>query len=169
MTDFSKLEARLDAALLTLGTGSKPSRADADALSALNGQVTDLKKESEERNAKITVANEQLEIARSKITRLREIMEEQKDSVAAQDKEAENLRTSQAEAITQRDKARDYTLQLKEANFELRKKNEEMVGDAELINRNLERDMAQLKEQHDLDLAEVNTILTRLTPLVEGN
>lgn len=165
MTDFSKLEARLDAALKTLGQGAKPTGSS----TVLEGQVTDLKKKSQERNAQVEAIGGQLVIARDKIINLRKVVTQQADSISAQEKRAENLQGSQAEAIKQRDKAREYTLLLKEANFELRKKNEEMVGDPSLINDNLERDMAQLKEQHDLDLTEVNTILARLTPLVEGN
>jgi len=169
MTEFSKLEARLDAALGILAKGGKTSASDAGKIKSLQAQIVEIHKESKADKAKSTAVSEQLEVARSKIIRLKEVVAEQKDSIASLMREAENLRASQADAIAQRDKAREYTLQLKEANFELRKKNEEMVGDPELINRNLERDMAQLKEQHDLDLEEVNSILARLTPLVEGN
>lgn len=169
MTEFSKLEARLDAALGVLAKGGKTSAGDAEKIRSLQAQIVEIHKESQADKAKLTAVNEQLEVARGKIVRLKEVVAEQKDATASLMREAENLRASQADAIAQRDKAREYTLQLKEANFELRKKNEEMIGDPELINKNLERDMAQLKEQHDLDLEEVNSILARLTPLVEGN
>ncbi len=169
MTEFSKLEARLDAALGVLAAGGKTSKGDAANLAALEGQVADLKKETATGAAQVKSVTEQLETARGKIARLKEVVGEQKDSVLSCNNEAANLKESQADAIAQRDKAREYTLQLKEANFELRRKNEEMVGDPELINSNLEREIAQLKEQHDIDLEEVNNILARLTPLVEGN
>jgi len=169
MTEFLKLEARLDVALKTLSKGEKPSNEASGKLAAMNSQVADLKKESTAHNAEIEAVNGQLVVAQGKIVRLRDMVTEQVDANKVLENEAVNLRSSQGEATKQRDKAREYTLQLKEANFELRKKNEELVGDPALINQNLERDITQLQEQHDLDLIEVNTILARLTPLVEGN
>ena len=52
-------------------------------------------------------------------------------------------------------------------NADLRKANKSKEV-ADLINKSLEAEVAQLREEREQDLAEVNSLLARLQPLVEG-
>ncbi|MCP5075905.1 MAG: hypothetical protein GY947_21765 [Rhodobacteraceae bacterium] len=173
MNDFSELEDRLDRALESLSEGGNASVEQKEELSALNTQVTDLQGKLTAARAEQETANSQLEKARAHAKSLKETAskgrEDAAENTTALEKQITALKSSQEDALSQRDKARLFSRQLKEQITELRKKNENMVGDPTLINSGLEQELAELKEQRNVDLEEVNTILSRLTPLVEGN
>jgi len=169
MTEFSQLEARLDAALGVLIASTGASAEDSANVQELHDELAAVQKEKDALDVRITKAGEQLVSTKARVGRLRDGAAMLNDTIAAKDKEIANLKEAHQEALGQRDKARGYAQQQKEANVTLRKANEELVGNPDLINTNLEREMEQLQAQHDIDLEEVNTILARLTPLVEGN
>ena len=83
-------------------------------------------------------------------------------------KQIDALDKARASSEEELDKTRQYNKHLKKMNTSLRKANEGNVGDPELINASLETELEQIKAQRDIDLEEVNGILARLTPLVEG-
>ena len=176
MTDFSQLEARLDAALgVLVATGADSEKDDAkiqelrEQIKELRDQLASVQSDKKALEVRIKKAGEQLVSTKARVNRLRDGAAMLNDTIAAKDKEIAALKEAHQEALGQRDKARGYVQQIKEANVALRKANEALVGDPELINSNLEREMEQLQAQHDIDIEEVNTILARLTPLVEGN
>lgn len=176
MTDFSQLEARLDAALEVLVVKRATSGNDDAKIQELSAQVKELQEkaialEAEKKALEVRIkkAGEQLVSTKVRVGRLRDGAAMLNDTIAAKGKEIAALKDAHQEALVQRDMARGYVQQIKEANVALRKANEANIGDPDLINSNLEREMEQLQAQHDIDLEEVNTILARLTPLVEGN
>ncbi len=176
MTDFSKLEARLDAALGVLVAKGAGSGSDDAKVQELRAQVNELRDkiavldaDKQSLEVRIKKAGEQLVSTKARVGRLRDGAAMLNDTIAAKDKEIAALKQAHQDALGQRDKARGYVQQLKETNIALRKANEEKVGNPDLINASLEQEMEQLQAQHDIDLDEVNTIISRLTPLVEGN
>jgi len=180
MNDFSTLETRLDTALARLAQGGGVSAEQAKKLASAEAQLADIKQENVNLAAAVEASKAeagnlaaQLEKARSRVRGFKAVVESQKTEAEESEKayasQISALETAQAETLAQRDKSREYSRQLKESAAELRSKNEEMVGDPDLINSGLALELAQLKEQRDFDLEEVNGILNRLTPLVEGN
>ena len=180
MNDFSKFETRLDAALTALNAGGGASAGDAEKLTAAEVSLAELKQENNNLNATVKAAvaeketlTRKLEKARNRVVEFRDRSEaleaEKKGSEEASQNQISALETSQREALEQRDKAREYSQKLKQDMTELRAQNEKMIGDPDKVNDSLKAELAQLKEQRDVDLEEVNGILSRLTPLVEGN
>ncbi|MCP5085862.1 MAG: hypothetical protein GY952_03525 [Rhodobacteraceae bacterium] len=173
MNDFSNLEDRLDRALKTLGEGGRASAKQQEEMNALQTQVSDLQGKLTAARAEQETANTQLDKARARVKSLKEAkgksQKEARESTSALEKQISTMKSSQEKALEKLDKAHLFSQRLKEQIAELRKKNEEMVGDPSLINTGLEQELTQLKEQRNVDLEEVNMILSRLTPLVEGN
>ena len=110
--------------------------------------------------------------ARDRVDALEKEVASSADSAEAQRgamvKQIDALDKARASSVEELDKTRQYNKHLKELNASLRKANEDNVGDPELINSSLEAELEQIKAQRDIDLEEVNGILARLTPLVEG-
>ena len=57
---------------------------------------------------------------------------------------------------------------MRKLNAKLRKANAQNVGDANLINSALEAENEELQSQREADLVEINGLIARLAPLVEG-
>ncbi len=173
MNEISKLEARLDTALATLGEAGAGAANQQEKFGKLQLQVTDLQGKLTATNAELETANRQLERARNRSNSHKEmadrLKEEGAENAAAQEKHIAALKASQLDAVAQRDKAREFNQSLKKNISDLRRRNEEMIGDPELINTGVVQELSQLKEQRTVDMEEVNAILSRLTPLVEGN
>lgn len=171
MTQFPKIQARLDAAIAIIENASAGG-ADPAEVEKLSQDVAKATKATKAAQDEAASAAEALKTARARVETLEKELAEKADS-------AEAGRTAMIKQIDALDKARtaneeelaktkQYNKHLKKLNTSLRKANEDNVGDPELINQSLEAELEQIKAQRDVDLAEVNGILARLTPLVEG-
>lgn len=180
MNDFSKFETRLDAALEALNAGGGASAEAAEKLAAAEASLSEVKQENNNLNAVVKAAEAEkatltrkLEKARNRVVEFRDKVEALKAEKDGEDEATRNqiaaLEQSQQRALELREKARENNRKLKQDMAELRAQNEAMIGDPDKVNDSLKAELAQLKEQRDVDLEEVNGILSRLTPLVEGN
>lgn len=157
MTDISQLESRLDAALSAVGQKLSDAAQGAEVAEKLKLET-----------AKVESLSGQLERARAKVVALRADLQKRDVDGADLQAQIDALKSEAADLTEQRDKARAYASNLKSTQAEMRKQLEANVSDPDLINRALEQEMEHMSEQHAADLAEVNGILARLTPLVEG-
>lgn len=164
MTEFAELNARLDVALELIGV--RASGPDPVELEKLNAHVIEL--EAELSLASEALADSQLELEQSRHEGLgqTQMSEEQRIAMLGQ---IHTLDKARVDGEVQLAKSWQYNKHLKELNSNLRIRNEENVGDAGLINASLEAELEQIKAQRILDLEQVNSILARMTPLVESN
>ncbi len=171
MTQFPKIQARLDAAIAII-EGASVGGADPAEVNKLTTDLATAAKATKTAQDEAASAADALKTARARVEALEKELAEKTSA-------AETGHTEMSKQIDALDKARaaheedlaktkQYNKHLKKLNTSLRKANEENVGDPELINQSLETQLEQIKAQRDVDLAEVNGILARLTPLVEG-
>ncbi|WP_157888265.1 hypothetical protein [Neptunicoccus sediminis] len=165
MTQFPKIQARFDAALAVFEDAADNS-ADAGKLEEQAATIERLKEE-------LTTAQDALDEAKARIDEVeaerKAALEKAENQRVALVKQIDTLDKARATNENNLTKARQYNKHLKKLNSGLRKQNEAHVGDVDLINASLEAEINQIKEQRDVDLEEVNGILARMTPLVEGN
>ena len=167
MTQFPKMQARFDAALEIIegDSGGDGNAADTEKLAknlaAAEKTANTASDVAKAAQAEAASASEALQKARERVDALEKEVASGADGAEAQ-------RAAMIKQIDALDKARQYNKHLKKLNTSLRKANEDNVGDPELINASLVTELEQIKAQRDIDLEEVNGILARLTPLVEG-
>lgn len=192
MTEFPKVQARFDAAMAII-EGASTGGADPEETKKLSAELSEVQKSADaagkakkaaEADAK--VAKEELAAAKIKAEAASKALKDAETKVAALEKDVaakeEGSEAQRAAMIKQIDaldkaransdknlsKARQYNKHLKKLNASLRKANEANVAKPDLINKSLETELEQIKEQRDVDLEQVNGVLARLTPLVEG-
>ncbi len=171
MTQFPKIQARLDAALKTI-EGASAGGADPEDVKKLADQVASAEKDAAAAKEEAASAAKALKKARQRVDVLEKELAQKDEGADAQRtamvKQIDALDKARAAVDAELDKTRQYNKHLKKMNASLRKANESNVGDPDLINQSLEAELEQIKAQRDVDLEEVNGILARLTPLVEG-
>jgi hypothetical protein len=178
MTQFSKMQARFDAALEIIegASGGDGNAAETEKLAknlaAAEKTANTASDVAKAAQAEAASASEALQKARERVDALEKEVASGADGAEAQRaamiKQIDALDKARASSEEELDKTRQYNKHLKKLNTSLRKANEDNVGDPELINASLVTELEQIKAQRDIDLEEVNGILARLTPLVEG-
>jgi chromosome segregation ATPase len=163
--DAVKLAADLAAAEKTANTAGDVAKAAQDELAATKAELKTAQDQAAAAAADLAKAQEQVAALEKDIETKVGGSEAQR---AAMIKQIDALDKARAASQEELDQARKHNQQLKVLNDKLRVANEANVGDPDLINEALETELEQIKEQRDADLAEVNGILARLTPLVEG-
>jgi septal ring factor EnvC (AmiA/AmiB activator) len=106
MTDFSQLEARLDAALgVLVATDAASGKNDAE-IQELNAQIKELRdqlaavqSDKKALEVRIKKAGEQLVSTKARVNRLRDGAAMLNDTIAAKDKEIAALREAHQEAL----------------------------------------------------------------------
>lgn len=166
MANLKKLEARFEAALATLGTGGE----DTDKL---NQRVSELEKALSVATDNANKSKKALDDVKKELDALREETNAQdemdEEDFNALNRRVENLTRAQEDAYEDRNRAKKYNQYIRKLNAELRKSNEANLENPEAINKGLESEVEQMKTQRDQDVAEINSILEQLKPLVEGS
>lgn len=167
MANLEKLEARLDTALDALARGGG---SDAAAMSERVGELEKAleaaTQAAEQSRSALVEAEKELEALREE-TQAQDQLDE--EDITALNRQIENLSRAQSDAFEDRRRAKQYNQHLRKLNASLRKANEENLANPELINKSLETELEQLSASRDRDLQEINDILARLQPLVEGS
>lgn len=171
MTDLSEIQARFDAALALI-EGAAQSGSDAQEVAGLKSELSEaqaLAASAKEEAAKASAAQK---AAEAKVAELEAEANETADASEADEeamaKQIEALEKARAASAAKEAKTKQFNKQLKKLNASLRAANEKNVGDPASINESMKAELAALKAEHAADLEEVNGILARLTPLVEG-
>ena len=151
MTEFPKIEARFEAALSALKDAAGGTE-DTEKVAGLE--------------ADLAQAQKKLKAAKKAEQAAQDAAKEQVEALEAQ---AARLEEARAEAQEETRRVKQFNKHLKKLNADLRDANAKNVGDADLINASLESEIEQIQAQRAADLAEVNGILARMTPLVEGS
>lgn len=154
MSDIAALEGRITAALDRIRSGldrvSTAAPVDADTSADLQGQL------DEERTA-----NAQL------VERVRALKEAQDGRMAELELQVEAHRGQMAQLDGELQRLRASNADMRELNAQLRAAATEGVGDAELINRAMMAEIDALHVQRGADAAEVDAILSELSPLLK--
>ena len=154
MSNIAELERRITAALERIGEG-------VDGL----GQASDAG-DSEE----VTALNEALEAEKQANAQLEErvsaIKEKQETTIKEMEARIETLTASAVEHEKDSKRLIKVNAQLRESNDALREANESGVGDAHLINKAMQTDLEALRVTRKADLAELETIMDELKPLI---
>lgn len=154
MSDIAELERRIISALERIGTG-------VDGLGPASGPVDsneadDLRQALEAEK----LANAQLE------ERVSSIKQKQETTIKEMQARIEELTTTVSKKETDAKKLLNVNAQLRESNDALRESNESGVGDAHLINKAMQTDLEALKATRKADLAELETIMAEIKPLI---
>lgn len=153
MSDIAELEGRITAALERIGA----SVDGLGAVGAADGNEADAVREALEVEK---VANAQLE------ERVSAIKEKQETIIKDMESRIETLTTDLSKHEADAKKMLHVNAQLRESNDALRASNESGVGDAHLINKAMQTDLEALKVTRKADLAELETIMAELKPLI---
>ena len=154
MSDIAELERRITAALERIGTG-------VDSLGTASGAVDESEvialKEALEAEK---LANAQLE------ERVSAIKQKQETTITEMEARIATLSKDLSRQEADAKKLLTVNAQLRESNDELRASNESGVGDAHLINKAMQTDLEALRATRKADLAELETIMDELKPLI---
>jgi len=161
VSDIAELERRITAALERIGSGVDGMGVAApvesvDADTADTSEVDSLKEALEAEK----LANAQLE------ERVSAIKEKQETTIKEMEARIEGLTKNLAKHEADAKKLLKVNAQLRESNDELRASNESGVGDAHLINKAMQTDLEALRATRKADLAELETIMAELKPLI---
>ena len=185
MTQFPTIQARFDAAL-TIIEGAPTVGHNLEETKKLSADLDKAYEDAATAEAKLKTAQADIEEAKTDVEKMRAALKKEQDLVkilekdlAEKDGKVEAQRTAMIKQIDALDKARadsqedletalQYSKRLENLNESLRKSNEQNVANPELINKSLETELAEIKARRSSDLETVNSILARLTPLVEG-
>lgn len=185
MTQFPTIKARFDAAL-TIIEGAPTVGHNLEETKKLSADLDKAYEDAATAEAKLKTAQADIEEAKTDVEKMRAALKKEQDLVkilekdlAEKDGKVEAQRTAMIKQIDALDKARadsqedletalQYSKRLENLNESLRKSNEQNVANPELINKSLETELAEIKARRSSDLETVNSILARLTPLVEG-
>ncbi|WP_456389205.1 hypothetical protein [Profundibacter sp.] len=154
MSDIAELERRITAALERIGTGVDGM--DAAGGTADDGEAAALKEALEAEK----LANAQLE------ERVSAIKQKQETTVKEMQERIEVLGKDLSRQEADAKKLLKVNAKLRESNDELRAANESGVGDAHLINKAMQTDLEALRATRKADLAELETIMAELKPLI---
>lgn len=158
MTDITELERRISSALDRIGTGLSGLSTDASEV-ADDGQLQMLQEALDTEKT----ANAQLE------ERVRAIKEKQDAIITELHSEIGALRDELAANGDENEQLKIVNGRLRRNNRALRDANEKGVGDPELINDSMVVELDALRARRQQDRAELDSILSELKPLVEGN
>jgi len=156
VSDIAELERRITTALERIGTG-------VDAMGAA-GAAPDINETQDMRDALEAekLANAQLE------ERVNAIKKKQKTIIKEMEARIEALTAEVSKKEADAKKLLNVNAQLRESNDALRESNESGVGDAHLINKAMQTDLEALKATRKADLAELETIMAEIKPLIGG-
>lgn len=153
MSDIAELERRITAALERIGTGVDGM----GAVGATGGDETQALRDALEAEK---IANAQLE------ERVSAIKQKQETTIKDMEARIEALSAEAAKHETDAKKMLHVNAQLRESNDALRESNENGGGDSHLINKAMQTDLEALKATRKSDLAELETIMAELKPLI---
>ncbi|MEM6619063.1 MAG: hypothetical protein AAF761_02340 [Pseudomonadota bacterium] len=159
MKELKKLEDRAAKALAQLAEGGGKAK-------ELQAQLTAATQEQKKTQAKLADAQAELEDLRAD-TDEQDRMDEA--DIEALTKQIESLGAARQDAFEQMRRSKQYNKHLRKINADLRKANADNLGKPELINQSLEAELEALKAQRETDLADINGLMARLAPLVEGD
>lgn len=165
MTQFPKIQARFDAALAIFEDAAAQS-GDTAKTQEQAARIAELEAELSAAQDALDESNDRFKGVKAEQAAAAEKAEAQRVALVKQIDTIDKARVAGEKQLT---KVRQFNKHLKKLNTGLRQANEEHVGDVDLINASLEAEITQIKEQRDVDLEEINGILARMTPLVEGN
>ncbi len=153
MSDITELERRITAALTRIDAGvdGMAQSPDGDA-----GEVAALKEALEVEKT----ANAQLE------ERVAAIKDKQETLIKDLEAKVSDLTSTVTQQETDAKRLLMVNAQLRESNDELRESNESGVGDAHLINKAMQTELEALRATRKADLAELETIMGELKPLI---
>jgi len=154
VSEIAELERRITAALERIGTGVDGMGVAAAANDG--GEIEALRDALEAEK----VANAQLE------ERVGAIKEKQETTIKDLESRIEALSAEVSKHEADAKKLLHVNAQLRESNDALRESNESGVGDAHLINKAMQTDLESLKATRKADLAELETIMAELKPLI---
>lgn len=151
MSDIDGLQQRLTAAMDRIATGLDGlDTVGADDTAALQAALDDER-----------VANAQL------TERVRKLSERQDAALADAKAVADSAQARVEELDLELQRLRTANEQLRESNAALRTANEEGVGEAHLINKSMMAELEGLRAARAADVAEANSIIGALTPLLD--
>ncbi len=154
MSDIAELERRITTALERIGAGVDAMGATGTASDGDEAQSLRDALEAEK------TANAQLE------ERVSAIKEKQETTIKDMEARIESLTTESAKHEADAKKLLHVNAQLRESNDALRESNEKGGGDSHLINKSMQTDLESLKATRKADLAELETIMAELKPLI---
>ncbi|MBC6443062.1 MAG: hypothetical protein GDA53_08065 [Rhodobacteraceae bacterium] len=165
MSDISELEARFEVALAALCKG--------------NGNAETLEKRVRELENALVAATGTADKAQNTLKEAKAELADLKNEVSTQDeldkeemealnRRVENLTKAWEDAYADRQRVRQHNQHVRRLNGELRKANANNSGDPGMINESLQAEVDFLKAERENDVKEINGILARLKPLVEG-
>lgn len=166
MSEISDFEARITAALERIGRAVAVAEERAEAAqslaeaSAAGGVASDVL-EAEVARLNDALATEQSANAQLE-ERVKAIHDRQESHVAALEDEVETLRRQLMDHDREMQKLRHVNAQLRENNAALRAANAEGLADANLIDAGLRAELEALKVTRDVDVTELDAILTEL-------
>ena len=154
MSDITELERRITAALTRIDAGvdgmaKVPAAEDAGEIAALK-EALEVEK----------TASAQLE------ERVAAIKEKQETLIKDLEAKIADLTSTVAQQETDAKRLLMVNAQLRESNDELRVSNESGVGDAHLVNKAMQTELEALRATRKADLAELETIMDELKPLI---
>ncbi|PTQ74501.1 hypothetical protein [Celeribacter persicus] len=159
MSEISDFEARITAALERIGRAVAVAEERAEA--AQTGGVA-----SQALEAEVARLNDALEAEQSINAQLEDrvkaIHDRQETHVAALEDEVETLRRQLMDHDREMRKLRHVNAQLRENNAALREANAVGLSDADLINAGMRAELEALKVTRDVDVTELDAILTEL-------
>ncbi|KPU84585.1 hypothetical protein JI58_02900 [Marinosulfonomonas sp. PRT-SC04] len=157
MSDIAELERRIMAALERIGTG----------VDGLEASATTATEESDDGSAALKDALEAEKLANAQLEeRVNAIKQKQETTVKEMQEQIKSLTTDLIQKENDSKKLLNVNAQLLESNDALRKANESGVGDAHLINKAMQTELESLRTTRKADLAELETIMAELKPLV---
>ncbi|WP_066703858.1 hypothetical protein [Celeribacter ethanolicus] len=166
MSEISDFEARITAALERIGRAvavaeerAEAAQFQADAL--VGGGVASEVLEAEVARLNDALAEEQSANAQLE-ERVKAIHDRQESHVAALEDEVETLRRQLMDHDREMQKLRHVNAQLRENNAALRAANAEGLGDAGLIDEGMRAELEALKVAREVDVTELDAILTEL-------
>jgi len=154
VSDITELERRITAALTRIDAGvdgmaQAPAAEDAGEIAALK-EALEVEK----------TASAQLE------ERVAAIKEKQETLIKDLEAKIADLTSTVAQQETDAKRLLMVNAQLRESNDELRVSNESGVGDAHLVNKAMQTELEALRATRKADLAELETIMDELKPLI---
>jgi len=188
-----KLEKRFRRALANLDTGAD-AQASANENAMLSKQIEKLEAQSAEKDEKINALNTEVKALAQNGGDSAEAIKELEQARAAAIKETEQAKSDEAAALKQINELEDKLAKadaselndkltaaeakieeqltsiasLRGSSREIRAGLKDNVVNAENINEALEAELEALQVQRETDLTEVNAVLAKLAPLVEG-
>jgi len=162
MSNIAEFERRITAALERIGSG----------LDSLAQNPVQTSAEPQVDNDELARLNEALEAEKMANAQLQErvnaIKDKQESSVQDMQNKIEELAAKLKDQETEVQKLKQVNSQLHQSNEELSKANEKSAADAQLINKEMQTELENLHATRKSDLAELETIMAELKPMISG-